>query len=317
MNALRDAILDFGSQLKKGAECAPAGIIGRQRIIYCGMGGSSVAGEMLSIARENVVVHWDWDLPTGQAGANDFVVCTSWSGNTAETISSYDAARAAGIPLAVITTGPSEHSGRASGALAQKAKNDVLPLALLPASSTPPRFNAGLMTGAMFALAGIADRLPVVNSATHEIAGEKLAGDLGAKIPIFYAGYPWRKIAGFFKTSINENAKRHSWTASVPSSAHNEIMGWASKQQENFIPVFVRDSDERTRDRADIEAFIAILGRIGYTVATIDLVGATPLEKALNAYSTAMWTSWHVATAAGVDSASTELIDELKRLKSK
>jgi glucose/mannose-6-phosphate isomerase len=260
---------------------------------------------MLSMARPDVVVHWDWELPVS-ANPHDLVVCTSWSGDTAETISSYDAARAAGIPVVVITSG---------GALAEKAKTDGVPCALLPRSEHPPRFNAGLMIGALFSFVGLADRLPAMDVAALESASTKLADDVGTKVPIFYASYPWRKLAGFFKTMVNEDAKRHSWATSFPSAAHNEIMGWAGNYQQAMAPVILRDTAPRPGDVKDADAFVAIAGRMGYTVSTIGLVGASPLEKALNAYVMALWASWHMATAAGVDSVSTEWIDEFKRLK--
>lgn len=308
---MRDAILSFGSQLKDGAAAAKP-VEGKfDRIICCGMGGSSVAGEMLSMARQRlssqagVIVHWGWELPA-TANPRDLVVCTSWSGSTAEAISSYDAAHAAGIPVAVITIG---------GELARRAQADGVPLTLLPDTKAPPRFNTGLMTGALFAMLGMTQQLPAINAAASEAAAGALAGEVGAKTPIFYTSYLWRKVAGFFKTTVNENAKRHSWSASFPSVAHNEIMGWAGNYQSSMAPVVIRDTQERQRDRKDIEAFVAIVRSMGYTVSTIGLVGASPLEKALNAYVMALWASWHMATTAGIDAASTKWIDEFKRLK--
>ncbi len=302
---MRDAILSFGSQLKDGAARGTPVDVTFDRIICCGMGGSSVAGEMLTLARHDVVVHWDWELPA-TANTRDLVICTSWSGGTAETISSYDRARAAGIAVAVITTG---------GELARKAQADGVPLTLLPDTKTPPRFNAGLMTGALFKMLGMTDQLPALDAAAREDSGKALADEVGSMTPIFYASYPWRRVAGFFKTMMNENAKRHSWSASFPSVAHNEIMGWSGATKASMAPVVVRDTQERPHDAKDIEAFVAIARSMGYTVSTIDLVGASPLEKALNAYVMALWASWHMATTAGIDVASTKWIDEFKRLK--
>jgi len=301
----------FGSQLKDGAALAKPVEGTIARVICCGMGGSSVAGEMLSMAQTDlpaqagVIVHWDWELPVHVA-PGDLVVCTSWSGNTAETISAYDAARAKGVTVAVITTG---------GKLAEKARADGVPLTLLPITDTPARFNAGLMTGVLFGMLGIAAQLPLINAAAFENSGATLAHEIGTKLPIFYASYPWRKVAGFFKTTVNENAKRHSWSASFPSMAHNEMMGWAGNYQSTVAPVIIRDSHERPHDHKDIGACIAMLRSMEYTVPTVSLVGASPLEKALNAYVMALWASWHMAVSAGIDATDTKLIEELQRLK--
>ncbi len=304
---MRDTILGFGEQLAKSASSAKPFPSSFERVFCCGMGGSSVAGELLSIVRPDTVVHWDWEIPAS-ATPRDIVVCTSWSGETAETISSYDTACSAGIPVAVITTG---------GILAKKAQEDRVPLALLPNTGTPPRFNVGAMTGALFELVGMSDKLPKINSAEHEQVGKKLADSIGTKIPIFYAAYPWRKIAGFFKTTVNENAKRHSWTGSIPSAEHNEIMGWVGDDKSRIAPIVIRDSNERARDIADLDALVAFFGQMGYTAPIVDLVGAETLERALNAYVTALWASCVMADAAGIDAVSTEWIDKFKSLKIK
>jgi glucose/mannose-6-phosphate isomerase len=274
-------------------------------IICCGMGGSSVAGELLSLVRPDVVVHWDWGI-LASATPSDHVVCTSWSGNTAETISSYDAARAAGIPVSVITTG---------GVLAEKAKADGVALILLPSTGTPPRQNALAMTEALFKLLGVAESLPAIDRATADAEGAQLAASIGAKIPIFYAAYPWRKVAGFFKTVINEDAKRHSWAANIPSAEHNELAGWAGNYQDSMLPVLIRTDDERPQDTKDLDALVALFEKMRYTVATVRLAGATPLEKALDGYAVALRAGQHVAAAAHVDAADTTLIEAFKQLK--
>src|SRR5687767_1725553 len=103
---MRDAILSIPAQLKKGIELGAAARLERpyRSIISTGMGGSAIAGEMLSMVKDNVIVHWDYDLPVNMDAA-DLVICTSWSGNTEETISSYEAARKAGMETLVITAG--------------------------------------------------------------------------------------------------------------------------------------------------------------------------------------------------------------------
>src|SRR5688572_29678259 len=101
---MRDAILSFGSQLTRGAALTSPLQIPFRKIIACGMGGSSVAGEILSLVHDEVVVHWDYDLPSTTA-PQDVVVCSSWSGNTQETLSSYQEALQRKIPVAVITGG--------------------------------------------------------------------------------------------------------------------------------------------------------------------------------------------------------------------
>ena len=301
---MHDVIRSLGAQMNEGIALTTPMPTAPSRIICCGMGGSSTAGELLSLVRANVIVHWDWNLPE-MATKDDLIICTSWSGATHETLSSYDAARALGAQLAVIATG---------GELAERARRDGVPLTLIPTNPNPPRFNLGLMVGALFSFAGMPQQLRDCTIRDSESEGRALASAIGSATPVFYTSYPLRKIAGFFKTLINENAKRHAWSGSFPSIAHNEVMGWSTRSHE-YIPCVLRGTPERDTDTRDIEAYIALMREMGYTVPIIGLSGASTLEQALNAYATALWASWYVASDAGIDVRGTPLIDALKQLK--
>lgn len=303
---MRDALVAWGQQLAAGAALASPLSGSARRIIACGMGGSAVAGELLSAARHEVVVHWDYGIPRNPT-SDDLVVCTSWSGTTAETLSSLEAAAAAGLSVAAITTG---------GPLADRARELHIPLVLLPTNPHPPRVNAGLMTGALFGLLGMTEALVMPDTATMEARTAALATAIGARSPVFYTAYPWRKIGGFFKTVINEDAKRPAWSGSFPSVAHNEIMGWTwDRSPQTLVPVVIRAPQDEARYGSDIRTLIAMLTEMGYTVPTFDLPDGSALEQALTGYLAALWTGFHVATQAGVDPSGTAWIDEFKTRK--
>ncbi|MCC6405299.1 MAG: hypothetical protein IT405_02855 [Candidatus Yanofskybacteria bacterium] len=301
---MRDAILSFGENILRGAENVRPLNAPFRHIILCGMGGSSVPGEILSMARTDAIVHWNYGLPL-DTRMQDLVVCVSWSGNTAETLSGYAAARILGAPVVVITTG---------GELARRATADGVPAVIIPADAPAPRLGAGRMTGALFALFGMTDALPQVRAADLEAEGERLAQAIGQRVPVFYAGYPLRKIAGFFKAMVNENAKRHAWASNFPSAEHNEIMGWQGAYRDAAIPVIVRGAGDDAY-ATDFAAFVALLEGMGYTVPTTKVSGNAPLEAALNGYILALWTSYHMAVDLGVDPSDTALIEKFKRLK--
>lgn len=305
---MRDIILGIPQQIRTGSalglERPATGTF--RRIISCGMGGSAVAGEILSMIRDDVVVHWDYDLPA-HTTSDDLVVCTSWSGTTEETISSYQAARACGATTLVITSG---------GPLADMARKDSSLLIELPAVNAIPRANVGTMTGALFAALGMADKLPLsLDAAALEQQGNQLATALGGRMLSLYASYPWRKLTGFWKMVYSETAKQQVMTNWFPSGAHNEVVGWEGSYQATTAILCLKDPQEAPRYAKNFDALLAILGAKGYTVHTVALSGDTVIEKVFNSYMLSLWTSYAVAVSLGIDPQTTELLDEFKRTK--
>lgn len=303
---MRDVIASFGSQLDQGSTLTDAVTIPFTRIIACGMGGSWVAGAILSHIRDDIILHQDYDLPVS-ANPSDLVVCISWSGETQEVLSAYARARALSIPVVVVTTG---------GTLRAHAIRDGVPVVQLPnPNNIAPRLGAGLMIGALFALLYPRRSLPAIDTGALEALGKELAYTIGDRMPVFYAASSWYTVATFFKNMVNENAKRHSIASDFPRAGHNEIAGWAGAYVTTLAPVFIRTADERSEHRRDLDAGVAILSRLGYTVHTIEVPGSSILEKALSGYVLALWTSFYMAEHLGIDPEDIHLIDEFKQLK--
>ncbi len=307
---MRDLIARLPAQLTEGARLGEAFRVAHpfQRIIATGMGGSSVAGEILSMLRDDVIVHWGYGLPTGVT-THDLVVCTSWSGDTEETISSYVAAREAGLNTLCITSG---------GKLAALAKEHGAPLVLLPHTDAVPRTNVGLMAGALLAALGMADQLPKdLDGNAGDAPGRELAEAINGRMSAVYAAYPWRKLTGFWKMAYSETAKRQVMTNWFPSGAHTEIVAWEGPYQNQTIFILLREKGEDAVYAKNMEALLAILPKKGYTVRTVELSGNTSLEKVFNGYLLALWTGYHVAQLLSIDPQATELLDEFKKLKAK
>lgn len=308
---MRDLISRLPRQLDEGARLGAAVSLAAKPyryVISTGMGGSSIAGELLSMVRDPVIVHWDYGLPTG-VGAQDLVVCTSWSGNTEETISSYRAARAAGMDTLCIAGG---------GTLADLARKDGTPLVLLPKTDEVPRANVGLMAGALLSSLGMVDTLPKgLDGAAHDALGKELADALADRIVAVYASHPWRKLTGFWKMAYSETAKRQVMATWFPSGAHTEIVGWEGPYAGNVAFVLLRDPADDAVYAKNFDALLALLPEKGYTVRTVELSGSSLLEKAFNAYLVALWTGYHAALNLGIDPQATALLDEFKKLKAK
>lgn len=311
---MKDAILNFPHTLDLGFKLAlpHSGKKAYGKLVVCGMGGSSIPGTILSLTKENVIVWQNYGIPHG-VNANDLVVCISWSGNTEETISSFDKARKMGLETYAITKG---------GILAEKAKTENAIIISLPDELIPARLGVGYMLGALLGLIGMEiNAIPAASNAESE--AESLAGMIGQKNPVIYSPYELRHLARLWKMLFNENAKLPALSNYFPAAAHNEIEVFNGANKDKLFPILMKDGPNK-----DIDAAIAFFDKIGYTYHIVNLSGPgkdsatgrgiaseSLLGKALNSYIFGLWTSYFLAQNLGADSEKTELIDTFKRLK--
>ncbi|MBI3274154.1 MAG: hypothetical protein HYZ69_03340, partial [Candidatus Colwellbacteria bacterium] len=239
---MRDQIIKFPEQLSKGIELANNVKIDKtyEKVVICGMGGSIIAGEILTFWQEIsgmppvFCIHRDYDLPPW-ISENDLVVCISWSGNTEETLSSYDSAVKMRVPVVSITTG---------GKLAEMSKKNGGRLVLIPEKNLAPRMGVGYMTAALFQLLGLEDNISSVQLDSEKIEenGKQIAEKINERTPLLYSSYGWRILPKFWKILFNENSKIHAFWNYLPGMAHNELVGFTDKAQDCFFSVFFKDN---------------------------------------------------------------------------
>lgn len=305
---MREQIINFADQFSAGRQAAQnvrPGWKGK-KIIIAGIGGSIIPGEILSVFNPAIILNRDYDLPAGTA-KDSLLVCVSWSGDTEETISAYNAGRKLDLDIVVIASG---------GKLKEMALEDNVPLVLLPAVKIPPRLAVGYMTAALFAVLGLEKEFDFpLDALSLESEAKILAQEIGKKIPLIYASYPNRHSALFWKILFNENAKNHAFSNNFPSLSHNEIAGFNKEQNDKFFVIVFKDQADDKRHKRDIDAAIAIFKEIGYNYKIVNLSGKTLLTKLFSNYVLGLWTSFYVSKTIGVDPAGTELIDKFKNMK--
>ncbi len=106
-------------------------------VVLSGMGGSAIAGDIVRSYLSGKIqipflVQRHYRLPEF-VNRKTLVICSSYSGNTEETLSAYDDAISKGAKLIVMTTG---------GELNAKAGADKVPVARIP-TGLPPRAALG------------------------------------------------------------------------------------------------------------------------------------------------------------------------------
>ena len=219
---LRDALWRIESARAAAME-APAAFV-------CGMGGSAIGGDLAVGALSDrltkpMLTARGYELPSW-APAGSAVLCSSYSGNTEETLGCYAAAEALGAKRLVATTG---------GELAELARADGVPVIGLPAG-LQPRAAVGYMFCvaaelAALALAGPRIHTEIDAAASHlgrafeatEDRAHELAVEIGDATPVIYGSHLTAPVAYRWGTQINENAKIPAFSGILPEADHNQL----------------------------------------------------------------------------------------------
>jgi glucose/mannose-6-phosphate isomerase len=286
-----------------------------RRAIVCGMGGSGITGLVLRDAlgdslRAPIEVTRDYSLPK-DASPKDLVVCITYSGNTEETFSCLAAAEAKGCEIIGIASGGRViEECKAKGLQYVKLRQGIPPRTALPV----------LLSGLVRALAAkgvlakpvndvesIVEKIDVADC--EERAG-KLAAELRGFIPWIYA-YGFEGVANRAKTQFNENSKLPSAYQMFPELNHNDVVGWGTDARKAFKIIFIDDpaAPERIRKRIAVTKDL-LRDRVAAT--SVEMRGATPLEKVISTILVFDMASIILALNSGVDPVEVRIIERLK-----
>ncbi len=289
-------------------------------LVVCGMGGSAIGGDLAAVAFGNrlsrpLTTERGYELPACML-PDQAVLCSSYSGDTEETIACYEAAEALGARRIVATTG---------GELADAARRDRVPVIGLPSGLQPRSAVGYLFTTAaeVAALVGAAPgiRTEIDSSAAHlgdaggpliELAA-KLAERLEGSIPVIYGADLTVPVALRWKTQLNENAKLPAFSGELPEADHNEIVGWqGAREAGRFSAVFIGDRDQHPRVRQRLELTADLVEPDAVAIAHVETEGESRTERLLWAVMLGDILSLQLAARRGVDPSLIEPIDRLK-----
>lgn len=315
---LRDAVWRVDS-----AGIAPVDAHGG--LIVAGMGGSSVGGRLAIGAlaprlRRPIALAMGYDIPAW-IGRETLVLCSSYSGTTEETLATYDAAKAAGAPRLVATTG---------GALAERAREDGVPVIPLPGGFQPRAAVGYSLVTALEAAAlsgaapSVRDEIQTAAALAAELAAEwgpdgdedgdakRIARALHGTIPVVIGAGGTASVAYRWKTQINENAELPAFASKLPEHDHNEIVGWRGAEG-RLGAVFLEDpdGDERALRRMEVTAEIAADGAA--TVERVTARGESRLERLVSLVLLGDLVSLYLAVLRGTDPVHVQAIDLLKQ----
>lgn len=304
-----------------------------RNIVISGMGGSAIGGDVVSVLEKqnlNVpfVVCRGYSLPNW-VNEHTLVICSSYSGNTEETLSSLEDALSKNAQICGITTG-----GKIAERLNELDKDVVLiPSGLQPraalAFSFVPMAKCLEKTGVLSLSLNtwINEVIDVLLNARELYSLEnetnpvyELAQQIYNKLPIIYADNSTLGVAALrLKGQICENAKMLAYHNELPEFNHNEIVGWENNPNisDNLFVLWLTDVDDNPRVKHRQEITQTILNEAGADQYVLEMTGNSFQERFLHSVHYGDWLSYWCAILHGTDPSPVEKISRLKAELSK
>jgi glucose/mannose-6-phosphate isomerase len=326
----RRVLAEFAAQCRvaRGLRAEPRPRAGTPRLItVAAMGGSAASGDLLAACAAEtldvpVLVHRGYGLPS-TARPDTLVIATSYSGDTAETVSAARVALERPTPMVVVTAG---------GELAQLAASHGVPRVALPGGLMPrmalgylffPQLEILRAVGLSVAREDeIEEALDVVEALGKEVAPERpaafnpakqLAQAIGGRLAVIYGGPTTAVSAYRWKTDFEENAKVLATAGVLPEMNHNEIEAWGEPGSRGLHLVLLRDAGEPR----EIERRFAVLreliadGAGGFSETWAR--GQGRVARLLSLALLGQWVSYYLALLRDVDPWTVPRLDEFKR----
>ena len=295
------------------------------KICICGMGGSAMGGDILidflsPSSKVPITVIRSMDIPHWVNEKTLIIACT-YSGNTSETLSMYDQAKARNCPIVAMTAG---------GKLEEKCIEDGTTLIILR-PGMQPRNALGLTMGCMANIIetvggakckkDIKKILPELYKLRNMIGfknqdnyAKKIAEKMHGTVPVIYSTAGISASSMRWKTQLNETSKMMAFNGSIPEFNHSEITGWSeSVAKFNCKPVFLYEEDAPGMMKDMANASIDTLRSFGVEPIVINIRGKTVLERSLRATMFGDFISLYLAFMSDVDPIEVKSITSFKK----
>lgn len=317
----------LGYRAGRGAADLPSGD-GLRELVVCGMGGSGIAGDIIRALYQDrlgvpITVVKGPTLPEF-CGKDSLVLCSSFSGGTAETLACFEEAAASGCRLVAVTSG---------GELQRRAEEQGAAVVEVPGGFPAPRAAVGHLA---FGALGALERIGVIPALEAEVEHtglllESLAGELGPgapmqenrakalaarvgdRIPVVWGSWGVAEVAAArWKTQFNENSKIPAFASVLPELNHNEVVGWSSGQGDRFLLVVLRHGQEHPEVGALVPAALEVVAESGLAHEEVWSAGDSPLSVLMSLVMLGDAVSTYLGLLRAVDPTPIEAIVRLK-----
>jgi len=321
---MKGLIEKFPAQLKEAVEIAHNAKLSPvkdsiSKVVICGLGGSGIGGTLakeilFDEATVPIEVLKSYSLPS-YVDKHTLVICSSYSGNTEETLEAYSIAQSKKAKIVCVTSG---------GKLLESAKKDGNDF-IIVTGGMPPRACLGYSLTQLFHILShyqLAPQKMVDISATAEILEkeqEKIIGEahhivkkLHNKMPVIYSSALHEGIAIRLRQQFNENAKILCWHHVIPEMNHNELVGWSHEYPDIAVILF-RDKDENPRNLLRMDFCRKVFDKYAAEIIEIPSKGTSVIEKKLYWIHLGDWVSYLLSEQRNVDAMDIKVIDSLKQ----
>ncbi len=283
------------------------------KFLICGMGGSHLAGNYLKFLfpEIDIYVHKNYNLPNLSDLDNRLIVTISFSGNTEETLSSFEKALNEKLNLIVISK---------NGKLLELAKANNVSFIKLPDDEIVPRLGVGYILKTLIKLINQNIELnseyleSEINLKEIEKKAQLLAEEIGSRIILIYSTEYLYPLIYYWKIIFNENSKYPAFFNFIPELCHNEIEIFENEKfNKNFFVLFVTAQDYiEDKNKKRIEILKDILEERKIKNEIINFTGKERLIIVVKNILFASFTSYYLAFNKNIDPVSTALIEEFK-----
>lgn len=287
-----------------------------EQVVVLGMGGSGVAGDVLSAAAGPflpvpVVVSKGYELPAF-VGEGTLVLAVSFSGNTEETVEATSAAAVEGAAVVAVTQG---------GELGRLAASWGVPVVGVPHDIPQPRAGLGALAIPLFV---VLEEIGLFRGASQWIdfaveqltrrrdelvADDNLATTLakriGRTIPLVHGGGQLGATAAQrWKTQVNENANAPAFWNAHPELCHNEVQGWGQHgdlTRQAFTLVNLRHEFEHPQVSRRFDLVSGLLDEVVAGIEQVEAEGEGQLAQLFDLVMVGDFVSLHLARQEGLD----------------
>jgi len=315
----------FPDQLVEALEIGEKAIINPHsseinKVYVAGLGGSGIGADFVKeFIREESPIPYTigkgYTIPQ-YVDENTLAICSSYSGNTEETLSSFKQMLSTGAKIVIISSG---------GKLIQEAKERGLDYIQVPENWPSPRaclgysivqqlyilFKLGFIDGTFKQEFRTAIDLIKFDNESIKHSAEQVAQRIQDKVPVIYVTDRMEAVAVRLRQQINENAKMLCWHHVVPEMNHNELVGWTEKHPDKAV-IYLRNKDDYKRNQIRMDINQKIISKYSDTIIDIYSKGNSLIEKAIYLVHLGDWMSWYLSELKGADAVEIDVIDYLK-----